>query len=77
MPISEKRLTKVIKAAFDNEKTKEDDQQASIDRLSQNIAKGVIAELVQGIDTANVTFILGNSGGTVTGTITIKATVEP
>ena len=77
MPISEKRLTKVIKAAFDNEKTKEDDQQASIDRLSQNIAKGVIAELVQGIDTANVTFILGNSGGTVTGTITIKANVEP
>lgn len=78
MAVSTSTLKTAIKAAFNNEKDKIDGQDASIDRLSEAIAKAVAIEIVQGIDTAVVTPVLvaPATGGPVTGTITIKASAE-
>lgn len=78
MAVSTQILKSEIKAAFDAEKEKTGDQDASIDRIAGAIAEAVAKQIVTGIDTAMVTPVLTAPpmGGAVTGTITIKAAAK-
>lgn len=76
MGVSITTLKHQIKAAFDAEKDKTDDQAGSIDRISEAIAEAVAAQIVQGVNTATATPELVSAQGPVTGTITIKTTIE-
>ena len=71
MPVNISRLEGAIRAAFDAEKERIDDQQGSINRISRALAVAASVEIVEGINTAIIT--LSNSAGPVTGTITASA----
>ncbi|MDR2449784.1 MAG: hypothetical protein LBD52_07485 [Prevotellaceae bacterium] len=73
MSVSISTLKTAIKAAFDAEKDKTDDQFGSIDRISEAIAKAVATQIVQGINTAEVVPVLAAPNGPVSGSITITA----
>jgi hypothetical protein len=73
MAVSINTLKEAIKAAFDAEKEKIDDQSGSIDRIAEAIADAVATQIVQGINTAMVTLVLAAPNGPVTGNITITA----
>jgi hypothetical protein len=74
--VSISTLKLAIKAAFDAEKDKTDNQQASIDRIADAIANAVAVQIVQGINTAIVLPALVSPTGPVTGTITITASAS-
>ena len=77
MAVSISQLKTAIKAAFDGEKNQTDDQQGSIDRISQAIAEACATAIVQGVNTAVVTPVLLDSlNAPVTGTITIVASAS-
>ena len=71
MAVSISTLKAGIKAAFDAEKNKTDDQSGSIDRISEAIAEAVAEQIVQGVNTA--VLALSAPNGAVTGTITASA----
>ena len=73
MPVSKTVLKSAIKAAFDNEKTQTDGQDASIDRIATAISDAVANAIVQGVNTATVAAVLTSPSGAVTGNITITA----
>ena len=68
MAVSTSTLEAKIKAAYDAEKNREDDQQGSIDRIARAIAVAVSDEIVRGVNTAIIA--LTSPAGAVTGTIT-------
>ncbi len=78
MAISESKIKEAVKAAFEGEKEKTDDQSGSIDRISGAIAKVVAAQIQEGINSAVITPVLTApaGGGPVGGTITIEAVAE-
>jgi len=76
MPVSISTLESGIKAAFNAEKDKTGDQQASIDNIAKAIANAVAAQIVQGINTAIVVPALVSPAGPVSGTITITASAS-
>lgn len=78
MAISISALKSEIKEALNAEKGQTADQDKSIDRIAGAIAEAVAKQIVTGIDMATVTPVLmaPPMGGTVTGTITLKATAK-
>jgi tRNA A37 threonylcarbamoyltransferase TsaD len=76
MAVSISTLKTAIKAAFNAEKDKTDDQAGSIDRIAGAIAEAVAEQIVQGINTATVMPALAAPNGPVTGSITITASAS-
>ena len=77
MAVSISGLKTAIKAAFDAEKNQTDDQQGSIDRISQAIAEACATAIVEGVNTAVVVPMLTDSlNAPVTGTIEITASAS-
>ncbi|MDR3134255.1 MAG: hypothetical protein LBU42_09620 [Prevotellaceae bacterium] len=76
MAVSIDTLKGAIKDAFDREKEEKTDQEESIKRLSEAIAKAVAVQILAGINSATVTPALAAPNGPVTGTIKIEATSE-
>lgn len=76
MGVSKTALKEQIKAAFNAEKDRTDDQAGSIERISEAIADAVALQIVQGVNTATVVPTLASPSGPVTGTIVITSTAE-
>ncbi|MCD8173810.1 MAG: hypothetical protein LUD76_10220 [Alistipes sp.] len=82
MAVSLSKLEEDIKAAFDAEKNKTENPDQSIANIAKAIAVAVAEQIVQGINTAEVTNVPNltapSMGGPVTGSIdtTLKATAE-
>lgn len=73
MAVNVNELKNLIKAAFEAERNQTENPEACIDRIAGKIAAAVGDAIVEGINTATVTHVLANSGGTVTGSIKLKA----